>query len=86
MPRNGIAVTVSFPDRSRLRYPPLKLIIPKTPSTTLEGAPGTPEYRIKGRVNGRNVLVFVAVRRAHPTRTQLAAAQRVVAGIRFVRP
>ena len=57
MPRNGIAVTVSFPDPSRLRYPPLTLIIPKTPSTTLEGAPGTPEYRIKGRVNGRNVLV-----------------------------
>ncbi len=86
MPKNGIAVTVIFPNRSHLRYPPLKLIVPKTPSATLEGVPGTPEYRIKGRVNGRDVLVFVAIRRARPTRTQLAAAQRVVAGIRFVGP
>jgi len=85
MPRNGIAVTVIFPGRPKVGYPPLKLVIPKKPSTTLEGAPDTPEYRIKGSVNGRDVWVFVDIRRTHPTQAQLVAAQRVVSGIRFAR-
>lgn len=87
MPRNGIVVTVIFPGRPKVGYPPsLKLVIPKKPSTTLEGAPDTPEYRIKGSVDGRDVWVFVDIRSAHPTRAQLAAAQRVVTGIHFARP
>lgn len=45
MPRNAIAVNVFFPSEAR-RYPPLKLVMPKTPATTLDGAPDTPEYHI----------------------------------------
>lgn len=86
MPRDGIAVTVIFPGRPRAGSPPLRLRLPKQPSTTLKGAPGTPEYRINGSANGREVMVFVDIRRAHPTVAQLAAAQRVVSGIRFTRP
>jgi hypothetical protein len=86
MPRNGIAVYVIVPDRTRVRYPPLRLRLPKWPSGTLEGAPHTPEYRIFGRVRGHDVEIRVAIRRPRPTAAQLRVAQRVVSGIRFTRP
>ena len=83
MPENGIAVTVFFLPKKAPPYPSLKLVLPKTPATTLEGAPDTPEYRIHGRVRGRNVEIWVDIRRPKPTQAQLRAAQRVVSGIRF---
>jgi hypothetical protein len=83
MPKDGIAVTVFFPHERRSRYPPLRLLIPKRPTTTLEGAPDTPEYRIHGRVLGREVEVWVDIRRPHPTDAQLRAAQRVVSHLQF---
>lgn len=83
MPRNGIVVNVFFPLERRPHYPPLRLVIPKRPATTLEGAPDTPEYRIHGRVHGRDVEVWIDIRRKRPTETQLRAAQQVVAGLRF---
>jgi hypothetical protein len=86
MPRNAIAVSVFFPRQKTARYPALKLVLPRTSATTLEGAPDTPEYRIHGRVLGRDVEVWVDIRRSRPTEEQLKAAQRVVAGIRFARP
>jgi hypothetical protein len=82
MPRNGIAVWVSFPQQTS-RYPPLKLVLPRSPATTLEGAPDTPEYRIHGRVGGHDVEVWVDIRRPHPTRKLLRLAQRAVSAIRF---
>ena len=86
MPKNAIAVSVFFPRRKTARYPALKLVLPTMPATTLEGAPDTPEYRIHGRVLGRDVEVWVDIRRPKPTEAQLKAAQRVVSGIRFARP
>lgn len=83
MPRNAIAVQVFFPPQQAPRYPPLKLVLPRSPATTLEGAPDTPEYRIHGRVRGRNVEVWVDIRRPHPTVLQLRVAQRVVSAVRF---
>lgn len=83
MPRDGIAVTVIFPGRPRAGYPPLRLRLPKRPSTTLEGAPDTPEYRIRGHVHGRDVEILVDIRRPRPTAALLRLAQRVVSGIRF---
>lgn len=83
MPKNGIAVEVSFFPKQSSRYPVLRLVLPKTPATTLEGAPDTPQYRIRGRVQGRNVDIWVSIRRHKPTVAQLRAAQRVVSGIRF---
>src|SRR3954471_18582261 len=62
MPRNAIAVQVFFPPGPTARYPPLKLVLPRSPAATLEGAPETPEYRIHGRVRGRNVEVWVDIR------------------------
>jgi hypothetical protein len=85
MPKNSIAVGVFFPKRVP-QYPPLKLVLPMRPATTLEGAPDTPEYRIHGRVRGRNVAIWVDIRRPRPTKAQLRAAQRVVSGIRFFIP
>jgi hypothetical protein len=82
MPRNGIVVNVFFVARTR-PYPPLRLLMPAKASTFLEGAPDTPEYRIHGRVAGRNVEVWVDIRRRHPTKRQLHRAQSVVASIRF---
>jgi len=82
MPRNAIAVNVFFPSEAP-RYPPLRLVMPKAPATTLEGAPDTPEYRIHGRVNGRDVEVWIDIRRPNPTQTQLRLARRVVSAIRF---
>lgn len=82
MPRNGTVVNVFFVTRKR-PYAPLRLVMPATASTFLEGAPDTPEYRIHGRVAGRNVEVWVDIRRRHPTKHQLARAQHVVAAIRF---
>ncbi|MCY7302697.1 MAG: hypothetical protein LH654_06610 [Thermoleophilia bacterium] len=57
MPRDGIAVQVWFFPKKTPRFPPLKLAMPRSPATTLEGAPDTPEYRIRGRVNGHDVEV-----------------------------
>ena len=82
MPRNGIAVQVFFPNETP-RYPPLKLVMPRFPATTLEGAPDTPEYRIHGRVAGRDVEVWIDIRRRHPTARQLWVARRVVSALRF---
>ena len=83
MPKNGIAVEVFFP-RQTSHYPALKPTLPKRPATTLEGAPDTPQYRIHGRIKGRDVEIWVSIRRPHPTNTQLRTAQRVIDGIRFV--
>lgn len=85
MPKNSIVVSVFFP-RKVPQYPPLKLVLPKRPAATLEGAPDTPEYRIHGRVRGRNVAIWIDIRRPNPTKAQLRAAQRVVSGIRFTDP
>lgn len=83
MPKNGIAIDVFFPTSKTAHYPPLRLVLPKAPATTLEAAPDTPEYRIHGRVSGRDVEVWVDIRRPHPTKAQLYVAQRVVSAIRF---
>jgi hypothetical protein len=83
MPKNGIAVNVFFLRTKTAHYPALRLVLPKKPATTLEGAPDTPEYRIHGRVGGRDVEVWVDIRRPHPTNAQRRIAQRVVSGIRF---
>jgi hypothetical protein len=83
MPKNGIAVNVFFPITKTAHYPPLRLVLPKAPATNLKAAPDTPEYRIHGRVSGRDVEVWVDIRRLHPTKPQLRVAQRVVAAIRF---
>lgn len=82
MPRNGIVVNVFFVANSP-RYPPLRLVVPRKPTTFLEGTSDTAEYRLHGRVEGRNVEVWVDIRRRHPTRDQLRHAQRVVSGLRF---
>jgi hypothetical protein len=82
MPRNAIAVNVYYPTDAA-RYPPLRLTMPNAPITTLEGAPDTAEYRIHGRVNGRDVEVWIDIRRPKPTPTQLRLAQRVVSAVRF---
>jgi hypothetical protein len=82
MPRNAIAVTVSFPNE-RARLPALKLVLPRRPTTTFEGTSDTPEYRLRGSIAGRDVEVWVDIRRAHPTRAQLRLAAHVVAALRF---
>lgn len=82
MPRGGIAVSVIFPTM-RGRFGPLKLVLPRTPAVLLEGTTDTPEYRIEGRVHGRNVMVLVDIRRLHPTRAELREAQAAVSAIRF---
>jgi hypothetical protein len=82
MPRDGIAVTVFFPT-TPTRYPKLRLVIPRHPATTLEGALDTPEYRIRGRVDNRNVAIWIDIRRPHPTTNELRIAQRVIAALRF---
>ena len=83
MPKDGIAVTVFFPNERRHRYPPLRLLIPMYPATTLEGAPDTREYRIHGRVLGRDVEVWIDIRRPRPIPAELRAAQRVVSRLQF---
>ena len=82
MPRNGIAVQVFFPNE-KAHLPPLKLLMPQRPATTLEGAPNTPEYRIQGSIAGRDVEVWIDIRCPHPTAAQLRLAQRVLSGLRF---
>jgi hypothetical protein len=82
MPKDGIAVNVFFPTDTP-HYPPLTLVLPKAPATTLEGAPDTPEYRIHGRVNGRDVEIWVDIRRPRPTQKLLRLAQRAVSAVRF---
>jgi hypothetical protein len=84
MPRDGIAVSVRFPHaQGEQSYWPLRLVLPRRPATVLEGTHDTPEYRIVGRVRGVYVSIFVDIRRLHPSRQQLQAAQRVVSTIRF---
>jgi hypothetical protein len=82
MPRNGIAVNVFFPDDTP-HYPRLRLVMPRAPATTLEGAPDTPEYRIHGQVDGHDVEVWIDIRRPHPTQYQLRIAQRALSALRF---
>src|SRR5436190_1627710 len=67
----------------RSRYGPLRLVLPRRPATFLEGTRDTPEYRIFGRARAVDVNIFVDIRRLHPTRADLRAAQRVVSRIRF---
>ncbi len=83
MPLNAIAVQVWILPRKTPRYPPLKLVMPQRPATTLEGAPDTPEYRIRGRISGRDVEIWVDIRRPQPTQKLLRLAQRAVSAIRF---
>jgi hypothetical protein len=83
IPKNGIAVNVFFLRSQTAHYPTLSLVLPRAPATTLKGAPDTPEYRIHGRVRGRDLEVWVDIRRPHPTKAQLRIAQRVVSAIRF---
>ena len=84
MPRGGIGVTVYFPHpRGKQSYRPLRIVLPRRPTTLLEGTRNTPEYRIFGRVRGVDVNIFVDIRRLHPSPRQLRTAQRVVSNIRF---
>lgn len=82
MPKGGIIVEVTFP-AVRGRLEPLRLVLPKRPTTLLEGTKDTPEYRIAGRTHGTNVLISVDIRDPHPTAGELNSAQRVVSAIRF---
>jgi hypothetical protein len=82
MPKGGIIVNVTFPT-DRTRFKPLRLLLPRRPTTMLEGTKDTPEYRIEGRTHGRNVIIYVDIRNQHPTIAELRIAQRVVSAIRF---
>jgi hypothetical protein len=82
MPRGGIVVRVFFPGTAAPR-PPLRLVLPAKPATLLDGTTDTPEYRLQGRVAGRDVEVWVDIRRARPTAADLRAASRAVSSIRF---
>ena len=82
MPRGGIVVRVFFPG-TRKPFPTLRLVLPQRPATALEGAPDTPEYRIRGRVRGRDVEVWIDIRRARPTPADLRAAGQALSAIRF---
>jgi hypothetical protein len=83
LPRDGIAVQIFFLNEATPHYQRLKLVMPRSPATTLDGHPDTPEYRIHGRVDGRDVEVWVDIRRPHPTHQQLRLAQRAVSSVRF---
>jgi hypothetical protein len=83
LPRNGIAVQVFFLREATPHFQRLKLVMPRSPATTLDGHPDTPEYRIHGRVDGRDVEVWVDIRRPHPTQQQLRLAQDAVSAVRF---
>jgi hypothetical protein len=82
IPRNGIAVSVFFV-RDTPAYPPLRLRLAAKTRFVLDGAPDTPEYRVRGRVRGHNVEIHVDIRNPHPSRARVRLAQRVVAAIRF---
>jgi hypothetical protein len=82
MPKGGIIVDVTFPT-ARTRFKPLRLVLPRRPTMTLEGTKDTPEYRIEGRTRGRNVIIYVEIRKVHPTIAEVRTAQRVVSAIRF---
>jgi len=82
MPRGGIVVRVFFPDTEE-RPPALRLVLPARPATTLDGTTDTPEYRVHGLVAGRDVEVWIDIRRLHPTRADRRAAQRALSSIRF---
>ena len=83
MPRGGIVVRVFFPPGAKAPRPALRLVVPKAPATTLEGVPDTPEYRLRGRVAGRDAEVWIDVRRPRPTPGELRTIRRVLAAIRF---
>ncbi len=82
MPRGGIVVRVFFPSTAA-RQPALRRALPAKPAVLLDGTTDTPEYRLRGRVAGRAVEVWVDIRRPRPTAGELRAAQRVVSSIRF---
>jgi hypothetical protein len=64
----------------------LPLRLPRTTTHTFEGADDIPEYRIFGRIGeSYNFEVRVVIARHRPTGALLAAAQHVVAAIRFPR-
>lgn len=83
IPPNGIVVDVFFVYGRPL--PPLRLRLPRTTRFRLKGAPRVHEYRLSGSLTGYvvNAQVWVEIDNAHPSRALLAAAQRVVSGIRF---
>ena len=82
MPRGGIAVDVHFLP-GKPHYDRLRLVLPRRPTTLLEGTRDTPEYRIYGRVRGSDLIISVDIRRLHPTQAQLSTARRIVSLIRF---
>jgi hypothetical protein len=82
MPPGGIAVYVHFLP-GRPHYRPLRLVLPRRPVTLLEGTQDIPEYRIYGRVGRSDLMIFVDIRKLHPSHAQLAAARRVISLIRF---
>lgn len=82
IPRDGILVHIFFVHGTP-PYPRLRLRLPHSTRFTLEDAPDVREYRISGRVLGRNVEVWTEIRRRHPTARQLRIAQSVVSALRF---
>ena len=82
MPTGGIIVNVTYPT-ARTKFKPLRLVLPRRPTTMLEGTKDTLEYRIEGRTHGTNVLIYVDIRNPHPTVPELRIAERVVSAIRF---
>lgn len=64
----------------------LPLRLPATTSSTLEGAPKVPEYRVLGRIGeSYNFEVRVEINNPHPDAALLSTAQHVVSAIRFPR-
>jgi len=82
MPKGGTIVDVTFPTQN-VHFKPLRLVLPHRPAVMLEGTTDTPEYRIEGRMQGWNVMIYVDIRNPHPTAAQLRVAQRVVSAIRI---
>jgi hypothetical protein len=82
IPRGGIVVTVFFA-KDTAHLPALKLVVPRHAATMLEGTTDTPEYRLQGRVNGRDVEVWIDIRKPHPNQTQLRIVQRVISALCF---
>ena len=72
----------SPPCFSGTKFKPLRLVLPRRPTTMLEGTKDT-EYRIEGRTRGTNVLIYVDIRDPDPTVAELRIAERVFSAIRF---
>ena len=83
MPQGGVIVNVFFPPGEKKALAPLRLVLPPRPATLLEGTTDTPEYRIHGRVSGRDVEVWVDVRGGRPSRSKRRLIQHVLSSLRF---